>query len=261
MILNHKVAIVTGAGRDGSGRAVARRFAKEGAAVVVNDINEAGGLETVRMIEQEGGRAAFFPADVGEESKVQAMIAFAESQFGGLDILVNNASAPFPPQGPLKGWFDAVRVDLLGAMYGALQAVDPMRKRGGGAIVNIGSTSAIGHGRDHSNSPGYDVSKMGVIRLTTTLGWLGKENIRVNCLVPAWVASEEVRSYWVTLTPEARKARRAPDSLISLEEFSSAVLRLATDANLAGRVMVYRNGQAPYLIAEGDPGYASQDAS
>ena len=258
MQLDGKVAIVTGAGGGGSGQAEAIRLAREGVSVVVNEINEAGGRETVRLIQANGGRAAFFHADVGDERAVRALVQFAETTYGGLDILINNASAPYGPQGPLEHWFDAIRVDLLGAMWGTLYGIEAMRRRGGGAIVNIGSTSAIGHGRKHSKSTGYDVAKSGVIRLTTMLGWLNeKEKIRVNCLVPSWVASPEVKEYWEGLTPLERREMDVPDTLISLDELAGAVMQLATDETLYGRVMVWWNGEAPRLIPVGDPGYTA----
>jgi len=258
MELTGKVAIVTGAGGGGCGRAIARRFAREGCPVVVSDILEPGGRETVRLIESSGGRAAFFRADVAQESEVAALVEFAEKTFGSLDILINNASEPYRPRGILDGWFDALRVDLHGAMYAIQHAVRAMRKRGGGAIVNMGSTSAIGHGRKHSKSPGYDVAKMGLIRLTTTLAPLqASDGIHVNCLVPAWIASHEVQSYVESLTPEQRKEGEVPASLLSLDQITDAVARLATDETLAGRILVYYNGESPRLIAEGDPGYCS----
>lgn len=87
---------------------------------MVNEINEAGGRETIRLVEANGGRAAFFLADVGDEQAVRALIQFVETTYGGPDILINNASAPYGPQGPLDHWFDAIQVDLLGAMSGTL---------------------------------------------------------------------------------------------------------------------------------------------
>ncbi|MEA2916912.1 MAG: hypothetical protein QOJ15_8993, partial [Bradyrhizobium sp.] len=84
--------IVTGAGGNGSGRAIARHFARECAQVVVSDINDEGGRETVARIESEGGRAALLQADVRVEEQVRRLIEFAETKFGGLAVLVNNAS-------------------------------------------------------------------------------------------------------------------------------------------------------------------------
>jgi len=87
MELKDKVVIVTGAGGIGSGRAIARRFAREGAAVVVSDIDDEGGRETVARIESESGYAAFFHADVRVENQVSGLVEFAEKTFGGLDVL------------------------------------------------------------------------------------------------------------------------------------------------------------------------------
>lgn len=259
MKLAGKVAIITGSGGGGTGRATACRFAREGAAVVVSDVNDPGGRETVALIEAESGRAAFCHADVRAEPEIKALVAFAESTFGGVDVLVNNASSP-DTMGLLTGWMDAVGVEILGPMHATLAAIEAMRRRGGGAIVNIGSTSALGHGRKHSLWPAYDVGKMAQMRLTTTLAFLrDQENIRVNCLVPAWIASPAPKQYWESLTPEQRRDRGVPDTLISLDEAAGAILRLATDEGLFGRIMVWWNGQPPRLISRGDPGYQTQE--
>ncbi len=257
MEIRGKVAVVTGAGGGGSGRVIARRLAREGASVVVSDIIEAGGRETVSQIESSSGRAAFLRADVGLEVDVKALIAFSEKTYGGLDILVNGAG-PYFPGDPLAHWLDTLQANLLGAMYGTLHAIPALRRRGGGAIVNFGSTSAIGHGRKHSASPAYDAAKAGVQRLTTTLGWLReKENISVNCLVPDWVATEEVKAYWDMLTPQQRREQGVPDVLTTVEEITDAIVELITDETLAGRVMVWWSGQPRRVIPVGDPGYVT----
>jgi NAD(P)-dependent dehydrogenase (short-subunit alcohol dehydrogenase family) len=260
MELLDKVAIVTGAGGGGSGRAVAKRFAQAGASVVISDINESGGDETVRLIKAVGGCAVFFRADVGVEAEVRALIAFAEKTYGGVDIIVNNASGPgYHPEVPLEYWFETVQIDLLGAMYGTRFGIEAMRRRGGGVIVNIGSTSALAHGRKHSGgSPAYDVAKAGVIRLTTALAWLKeKERIRVNCLVPDWIASPDVKSYFESLTPQQRKELNVPDVLTAVDDIADAVAHLVTDETLAGRVMVWWSGQPRGIIPFGDPGYVT----
>jgi NAD(P)-dependent dehydrogenase (short-subunit alcohol dehydrogenase family) len=254
--VNGNVAIVTGAGGGGSGRAIAERLAREGASVVVNDIDEAGGRKTVHQIEAGHGKAAFFQADVSSESQIEALIAFAESTFGGLDILVNSAGPHFS-QGPLENWVETIQGNLMASTFGTLHAIESMRKRGGGAIVNFSSTSALGHGRKHSPWPAYDTAKASIIRLTTTMAWLQeKERIRVNCIVPAWIASEEVKEFWEGLTPQQREQYNAPEVLLTLDEVADAVLELIKNDKLAGRVMVLWNGEPRRLIAEGDPGYA-----
>jgi len=257
MEIRGKVAIVTGAGGSGSGRAIARRLARDGAAVVITDINEAGAHETLRQIENAGGRAAFYPADVRVEAQARNLMAFAGETFGRLDIVVNNASAPFHGDTPLDHWMETVETDFLGTMYGTRAAIDAFRRTGGGAIVNISSISALWHGRERP-APAYDAAKAGVLRLTTTLGWLGeKENIRVNCLAPGWIASEQVRTYWEPLTPEERKQRGAPSRLLSLDQVADAVMRLAVDESLYCRVLVWWSEDEPRLIPWGDVGYAA----
>jgi NAD(P)-dependent dehydrogenase (short-subunit alcohol dehydrogenase family) len=222
---------------------------------MVSDIDEAGGRHTLDLIQAAGGRAAFFRTDVAIAADVRALIAFAEKSFGGVDIIVNNASGPgYHPEAPLEYWFETVQIDLLGAMYGTRHGIEAMRRRGGGAIINIGSTSALPHG--NSKAPGYDVAKMAVIRLTTALGWLGdSERIRVNCLVPDWVASPEVKAYFDVLTPEQRRIGKVPDVLTELDEIADAVVELATNEALAGRVMVWWSGQPRRMIPADDPGY------
>jgi len=258
MNVRDKVAIVTGSGGLGSGRAEARRLAREGAMVVVSDVNDEGGRETVRLIETEGGRAAFQRADMGVDAEVRSLVEFAIETFGGLDILINNASAPYRLDQPLEWWFEPVQVDLLGAMSAIRYAIPIMSSRGGGAIVNIGSTSALGHGRKHSGSPAYDVAKAAVARLTTTLAWLREtDNIRVNCFVPDWVAVPEVLEYWHSLTPDQRRQQDVPEVLTTLDEVCDAVMELITNEQLAGRIMVWWNGQERKLIAAGDVGYAA----
>ncbi|HEX6897673.1 MAG TPA: SDR family oxidoreductase [Bryobacteraceae bacterium] len=256
MDIRGKTVIVTGAGANGSGRAIARRFASEGANVVASDIDESGGRETVRQIESAGGRAAFHSADVSVEDQVRDLIAFAEREFGGVHVMVNNASGPdIRPDEPLEHWTINFPTDLLGTMYGTRLAIDALRRSGGGAVVNMTSITGLWHGR-RTPATGYDVAKAAIIRLTTALAWLGeKESIRVNCLAPGWIASEHVRNYWESLTPEQRVERRVPSRLLALEEVSAAVFRLATDESLAGRVLVWWSENAPGLIPWGDRGY------
>jgi len=257
MEIEGKAVVVTGAGGNGSGRAIARRFAHDGAAVVVCDINETGARETVRQIEAAGGRAAFCPADVRVEAQVRKLVGFAEETFGALAVLVNNASATFHPGEPLEHWSETVATDLLGTMYGTRLAIDAMRRGGGGAIVNISSISALWHGRERP-APAYDAAKAGVLRLTTGLAWLHPEaNIRVNCLAPGWIASEQVRAYWEPLTAEQRKQRGAPSKLLELAQVADAVARLAADESLFGRVLVWWSEDEPRLIPWADPGYAA----
>jgi NAD(P)-dependent dehydrogenase (short-subunit alcohol dehydrogenase family) len=255
-----QVAIVTGSGGQGSGRAVARRFAREGATVIVSDIDRDGGAETLRLIAAEGDQADFVACDMRSEEEVFALIETTAERFGRLDILVNNASSPhFHPERPLDFWDDIVATDLQGTMWATRFAIDAMRQSGGGAIVNFSSTSALGHGRlKTGGSPGYDAAKAGILRLTTMLAFLAEaDNIRVNCIAPDWIATPELQAFFEALTPEEKNRSGAPQKLTTLDEIADAVLLLATDTTLAGRVMVWWSDAAPKLIAWGDPGVAA----
>jgi NAD(P)-dependent dehydrogenase (short-subunit alcohol dehydrogenase family) len=251
-----RVVIVTGAGGSGCGRAIAARFAARGAFVVVSDIDEAGGNETVRLIARAGGRSAFCRADVRNESQVRDLVSFTQATFGGLHVLVNNASAPHGGDS-LEDWIDPLETDLLGAIYATRWAIEAMRRGDGGAIVNIASISALWHGRNAPGGlPGYDVAKAGMIRMTTRLASLAEtDGIRVNCLAPGWIATDGPRQYWESLAPSERAERGIPSRLLTTDEVSDAVVRLADDSSLAGRVVVWWSDNAPGLIPWGDRGY------
>jgi NAD(P)-dependent dehydrogenase (short-subunit alcohol dehydrogenase family) len=176
--------------------------------------------------------------------------------FGGLHVLINNASAP---QGGdrLQDWAEVLETDLLGAIYVTRWAIDSMRRSSGGAVVNIASISALWHGRKTPGGfPGYDVAKAGLIRMTTRLSSLAKtDRIRVNCLAPGWIATDGPRQYWESLTPAERAARGVPSRLLTIDQVAHAVLRLADDDSLAGRVLVWWSEDTPQLIQWGDRGY------
>jgi len=109
-----------------------------------------------------------------------------------------------------------------------------------------------------SGAPAYDTAKAAVSRLTTTLApRFESDRIRVNCIVPDWVATPEVKEYYDGLTPLERADPRIPPVLISLDEIAQAVVDLITDSALTGRVLVYWCGQEPALVAAADPGYGA----
>jgi NAD(P)-dependent dehydrogenase (short-subunit alcohol dehydrogenase family) len=260
MMLDGKIAVVTGAGGSGCGRAIAGRLAREGAVVILADRNELGMQATSNAIAAQGGRALIHPTDIADEAGVRALFAFTEQTCGGVDVVVNNASALVFPEKSLDDWFANLRVDLLGALYVTRYAIEALRRRHGGAIVHIGSTSALPHGDVRARGPsatGYNTAKAGVLRLTTTLSELGAaEGIRVNCLVPHWIGTDHIKGVVAGMTPEQRRQAAVPDVLLPPEEAAAGVLRLATDENLAGRLLVCFGGQPPRLIPFGDPGYA-----
>jgi NAD(P)-dependent dehydrogenase (short-subunit alcohol dehydrogenase family) len=245
MRIEGKVAVVTGAGGGGTGRAIARRLAQGGAAVVVTDIDEEGGARTAQGIESAGGRAAFLHADVTSETDVEGMISLAVSTFGGLDMLVNNAGGtprPHFPDAPAEHWSRTLELNLKGPMLAIHYALPAMRDRGGGAIVNISSVAGLGYA-PHS-SPEYSAAKAGLARLTATLAPLReRDNVRVNCIVPNWIGTEEVMAEIEAMSPEERA--EVPEELTTPEEIAELVVRLVEDEGLAGRVFVWWTGEAP----------------
>ena len=250
-------AIVTGAGGTGCGRAIALRLARDGRPIVVSDTNEAGGLETVRLIESAGGRAIYCRTDVRDEAQVRSLIDSAATAFDGLSILVNNASAPHPTAEGIAGWSQSIETDFLGALHATRYAIDAMRATGGGAIVNLTSISALWHGRTTPGGfPGYDVAKAALIRLTTALApVVEKDGIRINCLAPGWIATDGPRQYWESLTPDERLARGVPSTLLTPDQIADVVVRLATDRTLNGRMVAWWSEDSPRLVRWGDRGY------
>jgi NAD(P)-dependent dehydrogenase (short-subunit alcohol dehydrogenase family) len=249
MDIEGKVALVTGSG-SGIGRATALRLAREGAAVVVADIDEEGGWETVRQIEAEGGRAAFIRADVASEADVRAMVTFAENTFGGLDILVNNAGIdtgrPYFPETEPERLASVLDVNLRGVILGSQYGTRAMRKRGGGVIVNISSGAGIGYGPH--GSPVYAASKAGVMRFSAALAPLkDRMNTRVNCICPGWVDTPMVQRFRAETPPEEWQAI-APAVMLQPEEIADAVVQFIRDETLAGRVMLFYEGETRRLV-------------
>jgi len=260
MDIRGATAIVTGAGGDGSGRAIACRFAREGAFVVVCDVNERGAWMTAERIEREGGRAIVYTTDIRSDENCRELVGRAETTFGPLRMLVNNASATYHPEDRLGFWRQTIETDLLGAVSLTRLAIDAMQAHGqGGAIVNMTSISALPYGGDvMADVAAYDAAKGGLMRLTCGLWWLAEsDRIRINCLAPGWIASTGPREYWESLSTDERRKQGVPSRLLSLDEVADAVYRLATDERLAGRVMVWHSEDVPRLIKFGDRGYES----
>jgi NAD(P)-dependent dehydrogenase (short-subunit alcohol dehydrogenase family) len=243
-----KVALVTGAGAGGTGRAIARALGGRGAAVVVNDLDEEGGAETVRLVEEAGGKAAFVRADITREDEIRAAIEFAVGTYGGLDVLVNNAGGtprPHFPDAPVEHWSRTLDLNLRGPMLAIQLALPEMRRREAGAIVNISSVAGIGW-QPHS-SPEYSAAKAGLARLTATLAPLAQQDhVRVNCVVPNWIGTAEVLAEIEAMTPEERA--EVPEVVTTPDEIAEHVVGLIEDDSLAGRVFVWWTGQKPEAV-------------
>ncbi len=220
---------MTGAGI-GIGRAIALALAAEGADVVASDIDERGGNRTAAMCR---GRARFEQADLTVADDVRRLIDGAEPT-----ILVNNAGGgghipPHFPDATAEQWGATLDLNLRAPMLATQLALEPMRRAGGGAIVNVASTAGLGD--EPYQSPEYGAAKAGLIRFTSALGTV--DGVRVNCIVPDWVATERVTAQERAQTPPP----------IPLATVVAAVIRFIRDDTLAGRAMVLWRGEPPRL--------------
>jgi NAD(P)-dependent dehydrogenase (short-subunit alcohol dehydrogenase family) len=243
-----KTALVTGAAR-GIGREIALRLAREGASVVVADVDQAVGHHVVETIRANGAAASFVAADITREGDVKAMLDHAAREFGRLDILVNNAGGyeqPVFPDAPVAHWSEALDLNLRGAMLAIHYAVRAMRSRGG-VIVNIASSAGLGWA-PHPG-PEYAAAKAALMRLTASLAPLAERGIRVNCVCPHTVGTEAVRQTVAELSARGAELP-APlrDRFLEPEEVADAVVEFVRDERLAGRVMVCRGGESPRLL-------------
>ena len=186
--LDGKVAIITGAA-SGIGRGTAMRFAGEGAAVVIADLNVEGGEAAVRDCREHGGRAVFQKADVSSEAEIKALVARAVKEFGRLDIIYNNAGIG-GAVGPLEqisveDWDRSIAVLLRSVFLGIKHSVPEMRKAGGGSIISTASVAGI---RGFAGLHPYCAAKAGVVNLTRSAAVeFAKDQIRVNCICPGGI--------------------------------------------------------------------------
>jgi NAD(P)-dependent dehydrogenase (short-subunit alcohol dehydrogenase family) len=184
-LMEGKAGLVTGAG-SGIGRATAIAFAREGAKVIVSDINEEFGNETVRLISEAGGESTFFNCDVSDEEQVKALVETTVSIYGKLDFAFNNAgyNGEFAPLGEIETstWDRVIKINLYSTFYSMKHEINAMLKTGGGAIVN--TASGAGLIGINNNAP-YNAAKFGVVGITRNAAMdYGTKGIRVNALAP-----------------------------------------------------------------------------
>lgn len=228
--LENKTAVVTGAG-SGIGKAIAELFAREGANVVVSDINEAHGNAVTKAIEQNGGKAFFVKADTSRPEDHDALVSAAVKQYGALHIAVNNAGigGPLKPTGeyPIDGWQKVIDVNLSGVFYGMRFQIPAMLTAGGGSIVNI--ASIMGQAGTKF-SPAYVAAKHGVVGVTKAAALeYADKNIRINSVGPGFIKTplltntldQNAMNGLVILHPIGR--------LGESEEIAELVLWLASD--------------------------------
>jgi len=191
--LADKVSVVTGS-TSGIGRGIAEHFASLGSNVVVHGRDRADGLETVRRVKAAGREAEYVDGDLTREDVCRSLIRFAVERFGGLDILVNNAADT--GRGdlehiPVARWDTIMAVNLRAPFILLQESIAPMRARGGGSIVNIGSVLAyVGEPKLGA----YSVSKGGLMTLTkNAASLLNRDRIRVNQINVGWTLTEGER--------------------------------------------------------------------
>jgi len=255
MRLRDKIAIVTG-GSSGFGRTTAVRFAEEGAAVVVADLDEAWGKESISLIEQAGGEGTLIVGDIATAEGAERAVAHAVDRFGALDVLVNNAGIAQHDledtwNTPEETWDRILRVNLTSVYLCSKFAIPHLLERGGGAIVNVASIAA-------SCSVGgaaYGATKGGILSYTRQVSReLAARNVRINCVSPGYMRTPMSTGERHGATPEeqeaamARFARLAPmERPGTTLDIADAIVYLACDESryVTGQEIVVDGG---YLV-------------
>jgi len=229
---NGKTALVTGAG-SGIGRATALAFAKYGARVVVADLNQAGGRETVKMVrERFNSEAIFIRVDISDPVQVQAMLAETVQTFGGLNYACNNAGVA-GEQGStvdyaIEDWRRVIDINLTGTWLCMKYELPEILKAGGGAIVNV--SSILGQS-GFANAPAYTASKHGIIGLTKTAALeYAAQNVRINAVCPAVIETPMIGP--ISEDAEMLAAMQAMHPINRLgqpEEVAEAIVWLCAD--------------------------------
>lgn len=253
MRLEGKVAIVTGGGH-GIGAAYCRRFAQEGAKVVVADIDEQAAQQVAAEIRAEGGQALGLKVDVASFASAKEMADRTVEAFGRIDVLVNNAAIfatiPISREGFEKiseeEWDRVMEVNVKGVWQCCKAVVPYMRRQKGGSIINISSGTAVGKasGRIH-----YVASKAAVIGISRTLAnEVGEDNIRVNTLAPGSTLSEANPTPEIIRMREAAIEARAIKRIQRPEDLVGAAVFLASDesAFVTGQILNIDGGITMY---------------
>lgn len=230
MLFENKVALVTAAGA-GIGRAIALKLAAEGARVVVSDVDDASGEQTVALIVEAGGTAVYQRTDVADDAQVRELVQRAVSEFGALDLAVNNAGLGAAPK-PLQDvtdtdWQRTISVTLTGTFQSMRAELEQMSSQGGGAIVNIASIAGL---QSTSQLTPYGASKHGVVSLTmSAAAENAASGIRINAVAPGPIETAALASL-----PEESKRRYADEvpmkRLGRAEDIAEATAFLLSDA-------------------------------
>ena len=233
MRLKDKVALITGAG-SGIGRETSLLFAAEGACVVVVDVNDAAGAETVAMVGKAGGRAAYIHADVSKASEAEGMVAFAEKTYAHLHVIFNNAGIMHSADDdavstPEEVWDLTMAINLKGVFLGCKYGIPALRRAGGGSVIN--TASFVGLMGAATPQVAYTATKGGVIALSRELAVVhARENIRVNALCPGPLRTELLMKFLNTDEKKQRRLVHIPMGRFGeAKEMAQAALYLASD--------------------------------
>jgi NAD(P)-dependent dehydrogenase (short-subunit alcohol dehydrogenase family) len=244
LLLENKVAFVSGAG-SGIGRAVAEAYAREGAKVIISDVNVEHGEETVVTIKKNGGEAFFIKGDSSSAPDNKRLVEETVAKYGRLDISCNNAGVggPAKPTGEYEPeeWDKVIALNLSGVFYACRYQIEQMEKNGGGSIVNIASI----HGTVAApNSPAYTATKHGVVGLTKNIAVeYGQKNIRCNAVGPGYIETALLKNNMDDDALKAIAGKSAMNRLGTAEEIAELVVFLSSDKSS------FTTGS--YIIADG----------
>jgi NAD(P)-dependent dehydrogenase (short-subunit alcohol dehydrogenase family) len=233
MRLQDKVALITGAG-SGIGRETALLFAREGASIVVADVNDQAGQAVVAELQAAAGKSVFVHADVSKAADAEGMVRAAEESFGKLDVLFNNAGISHADDDDAINTDEAVwdltmNINLKGVFLGCKYGIPALRRAGGGAIINTASFVAVMGAATPQLA--YTASKGGVLAMTRELAAIhARENIRVNALCPGPLRTELLMKYLNTEEKRQRRLVHIPIGRFGeAHEIAKAALYLASD--------------------------------
>jgi NAD(P)-dependent dehydrogenase (short-subunit alcohol dehydrogenase family) len=255
--LDGKVALITGAA-SGMGKVAAGLFSGEGASVVVADVTDEAGEDTVREIEAAGGRAAYVHADVSSAPSAEEMVRFAVERFGGLHVLYNNAGI-FPADDgsvtdtPETTWDRVMNINLKGVFLGCKYGIPAMLDSGGGSIINVASFVALMGAATPQIA--YTASKGGVLSMTREIAVeFARRNIRANALCPGPIETPLLAELMADPTRRERRLAHIPiGRLGQAHEVANAALFLASDESslITGATFVVDGGiTAAYVTPE-----------
>ncbi len=247
MEFQDKIVMITGAG-SGIGRAAALLYAKDGAQVVVSDINPKGGEETVKMITEAGGKATFIAADVAKLADVEQLIEQIVAQFGRLDIAVNNAgigdfNQKKTAEHLVDSWDKIIAVNQTGVFYCLKQELQQMMKQKSGSIVNISSIAGL---RGLPNNLAYVASKHAVVGMTKTASReYAKHGIRINAVCPVFTLTNLFKPEYFGDKAEKLKQTIPMKRYGTADEIAEAIIWLSTDkaSFVTGHIMSIDGGQ------------------